>query len=69
MLLVCIFIHVIFFRKRAIHARFFSKERKGDIPWNIDVVLRVNGMAVDIQKVFIFIYYNLLQFIIITYFI
>jgi hypothetical protein len=40
-------------RKRFIHARFFSKERKGDIPWNIDVVLKVNGAIVDIQKVLI----------------
>jgi hypothetical protein len=37
-------------RKRAVHARFFSKERKGDIPWNIDVVLKINGQIVDIQK-------------------
>lgn len=38
-------------RKALVHARFFSKERKGDIPWNIDVILRINGMNIDIQKV------------------
>ncbi len=40
-----------FNRKLAIQVRFFSKDKKGDIPWNIDVILRVNSANVDIQKV------------------
>jgi len=35
---------------RALHVRFFSKERGGDIPWNVDVRLRVNGNLVDLTK-------------------
>lgn len=45
-------------RKQAIHARFFSKERKGDIPWNIDVVLKINGSTIDIQKVSLFSFFK-----------